>query len=164
MLGTFRRKSESRRDHLLSKCVVQRSRRDLRTESVVNGAGLVSTLTPTVRAPFVPEMAESTRNTQTRPLPTAGPHRDQTWATFVILVSVFSHNTLRSFVNSMYSVKKETPRIMGKGRVTKQQNIQPVGGSQPCRTCVPGLLGEMLCVQYKRPTGPPSSRCSRPSA
>ena len=74
---------------------------------MVNGAGLVSTLTPTVRVPFAPEMAKSTRNTRRHgPLPTASPHRDQTWTTFLMLVSVFSHNTLHSFVNSMYSVKK----------------------------------------------------------
>lgn len=74
---------------------------------MVNGAGLVSTLTPTVRAPFMPEMAKSTGNVRRHgPLPTASPHRDQTWTAFSVLVSVFSHNTLHSSVDSVYSVKK----------------------------------------------------------
>lgn len=48
VLGAFLRRPESCRDHPLSNRVVQRSGRDLRTEWMVNRAGLASTSHPRV--------------------------------------------------------------------------------------------------------------------
>lgn len=65
VLGTFCRRSESCADHPSSKRVVQRGGRDLRTESVVNRAGLVSPRTPTVRwRPSYLKWQIGTRNTR----------------------------------------------------------------------------------------------------
>lgn len=122
--GAILRRSGSRGGHPLSKSVVQESLARLnarpdKTELTVHGSSLGSLGRGSMHSCqrpqtqtrlawlFVPETTNGHQKyTHTLcPLPDAvNPDGDQIWKTFWLLVLVFNHNTLPSFVNSIYLI------------------------------------------------------------
>lgn len=139
----------------------------VRPQSVVNGAGLVSTLTPAVRAPFMPEMAKSTGNVRRH-----GPSPDSR--------SLTGTKPGVTFSGVGFGVQSQHPSLFCRlcvlsQKITNQNNGE--GNSNravkhpACRrssafqdVCSWLARGDALCPVQAAQQDHPSSRCSRPSA